>query len=214
MKKTILAAFAAATLLTSCGGGASLLQAMAANNNGTQQQTATTATSGGGLLSNIISTFAGGILTNQSTIVGTWTYQRPCVQFESENLLAKAGGSVAATKVESQLETYYQKVGIKPGTFTFTFDKDNTCKWAIGSRTSQGTYTFDSSAKTITIKTQTGMNIKAYVSVTGSSMGLTFDASKLLTLVSAASTVSSQLSTISTLASSFSGMKLGFELTK
>jgi hypothetical protein len=45
-------------------------------------------------------------------------------------------------------------------------------------------------------------------------MGLTFDASKLLTLISSASTVSSSLSSISSIASNYSGMKLGFEFSK
>ena len=174
----------------------------------------TTAANTGNVLSDIISVFAGDILTNKNTLVGTWNYQKPCVQFESESLLAKAGGTLVSNKVESTLEAYYQKVGIKPGACKFVFGSDNTLKYTIGSKTMQGTYSFDSSKKTVTITTALGNKVTAYVSISGTAMGLTFDASKLLTLISSASTVSSSLSSISAVASNYSGMKLGFEFSK
>ena len=173
-----------------------------------------TAANTGNVLSDIISVFAGDILTNKNTLVGTWNYQKPCVQFESESLLAKAGGTLVSNKVEATLEAYYQKVGIKPGSCKFVFGSDNTLKYTIGSKTMQGTYSFDSSKKTVTITTALGNKVTAYVSISGTAMGLTFDASKLLTLISSASTVSSSLSSISAIASNYSGMKLGFEFSK
>ena len=45
---------------------------------------------------NIISTFGSGVSINQSSLIGTWTYEKPCIQFESESLLAKAGGTLLA----------------------------------------------------------------------------------------------------------------------
>ena len=232
MKKIILsiATVFATSMLTSCGGlgtlgtgtdTASTTTSAASGSNASllgsilSGATGTSATSTGtSLLGNIISTFASGITTNQSSLVGTWTYNKPCVQFESSNLLAQAGGSVMASSVESKLETYYQKVGIKQGACKFVFASDGTLTYTIGSTARTGSYTFDSTNKTVTIKTQAGQSIKAYVSISGSSMGLTFDASKLLTLISSASSVSSSLSSISSIASSFTGMKLGFEFSK
>ena len=217
-------------LLTSCGFGTTGTATTATNN--TQQtvgagdilgailtnsaggSTTTTAANAGNVLSDIISVFAGDILTNKNTLVGTWNYQKPCVQFESENLLAKAGGTLVSNKVEATLEAYYQKVGIKPGACKFVFGSDNSLKYTIGSKTMQGSYTFDSNKKTVTITTALGTKVTAYVSISGTAMGLTFDASKLLTLISSASSVSSSLSSISTIASNYSGMKLGFEFSK
>ena len=217
-------------LLTSCGFGTTGTATTATNN--TQQtvgagdilgailtnsaggSTTTTAANAGNVLSDIISVFAGDILTNKSSLVGTWNYQKPCVQFESENLLAKAGGTLVSNKVEATLEAYYQKVGIKPGSCKFVFGSDNSLKYTIGSKTMQGSYTFDSNKKTVTITTALGTKVTAYVSISGTAMGLTFDASKLLTLISSASSVSSSLSSISSIASNYSGMKLGFEFSK
>lgn len=166
------------------------------------------------LISNIISTFASGITTNQSTIIGTWNYNRPCVQFESESLLAKAGGSLIATNVEGKLDSYYKMVGIQPGACKFVLGRDNTMQYTIGGRTMTGTYTYDSTKRTITFKTQLGAKITAYVSVSVNAMALTFDASKFLTLVNTASSLSQNLSTISSLASNYNGMKIGFTFTR
>lgn len=168
----------------------------------------------GSLIGNIVSTFAGGITTNKSTIVGKWTYVQPCIQFESENLLAKAGGSLVATRAEAKLADLYNKIGIKPGALTFVFNNDNTCQYAVGSRVMQGKYVFDSATKTMTITTQTGMQIKAFVSVTGNNMGLTFDVSKLLQLVSGISAKSSSLGSLTSIIGNFSGMKAGFTFSK
>ena len=206
-------------LLTSCGfgttgtaatdnsqqtvGAGDILGAILTNSTG-----GSTAASTGNVLGDIISVFA------KNFLVGTWNYQKPCVQFESENLLAKAGGSIVSNKVEATLESYYQKVGIKPGACKFVFNKDNSLQYTIGSKTYKGSYSFDSNKKTLTITTALGNQVTAYVSIAGTTMGLTFDASKLLTLVNSASAVSSSLSSISAIASNYSGMKLGFEFSK
>ena len=111
-------------LLTSCGfgttgtattdnssssvGAGDILGAILTNSAG---GSTTTASNTGNVLSDIISVFAGDILTNKNTLVGTWNYQKPCVQFESESLLAKAGGTLVSNKAEATLEAYYQKIG-------------------------------------------------------------------------------------------------------
>lgn len=225
MRKVILsiAAIISCGMLTSCGMGTT-----GATTNTPQQPTQPTGgdllgavankvleNSGqGSVLGEIISTFGGGILTSQSSLVGTWNYSQPCVQFESESLLAKAGGSVIASKVEAKLNEYYQKVGIKKGACKFVFAKDNTLQYTIGSKTYKGSYSFDSKKKMVTITTQHGAKVSAYVSITGSNMGLTFDASKLLTLLNSAAAASSQLSGLASIASNYSGMKIGFEFTR
>ena len=45
-------------------------------------------------------------------LIGTWNYLGPGCAFTSENLLAKAGGEVAAAQIEEKLLPYYQQVGI------------------------------------------------------------------------------------------------------
>ena len=47
-------------------------------------------------------------------LIGTWNYMGPGCAFTSQNLLAKAGGEVAAAQIEEKLLPYYQQVGISP----------------------------------------------------------------------------------------------------
>lgn len=217
MKKfySLIATLVACFTLSSCGGALGNLAGMG-NNLGSNNEGSSvlSGANSSDLIGNLISTFASGVLTNQSSLVGTWNYAKPCVQFESQNLLAQAGGTMAATTIENKLATYYQKLGITAGKAQFVFAKDGTLQYTIGGRTMTGKYVFDANSKTVTITTQAGLNIKAYVSISVNQMALTFDASKLLTLVNSASAISSKLSNLTAIAGSFSGMKLGFTFSK
>lgn len=171
----------------------------------------------GGILGNILASVTGSVTTTQANLIGSWTYTEPSVQFESDNLLTQAGGSAAAAKVENQLVSIYKMVGITPGKLTFNFAKDGTVTYTIGSRTNTGTYVFDAKNKIVGITTANGMNINAYVTVSGNLMSLCFDSSKVLSLFSSAGTLSngqSALGSIGAVAQNFKGMKTGFKFKR
>lgn len=131
-------------------------------------------------------------------------------------MLAQAGGTVAASTVVSKVEPYYEKIGISEGTFSITLNEDKSCSYTIGSKTYSGTYTFDEDACTITIKGKVISLPKAYISVASSQMAWTYDSTKLLTVTTAiaGATGNSTLSALSSVASSYEGMKLGFTFKK
>lgn len=168
------------------------------------------------ILSGVAEQVIGGATTTETSIVGTWTYDSPAVSLDSDNTLAKLGGTVASSKVESKLSSVYSKVGLDKLSITFDSDKNFTA--TVNKKTLKGTYTFDSSAKTLALKTSAGATVNASVTTTGSSMSLLFEADKLMTAIktitSATSSLSSSASTINSLISNYSGMKLGFQLTK
>ena len=60
-------------------------------------------------------------VTGKSTadMTGTWSYTGSAIEFESDNLLQKAGGAVAATAAEKKLDEQLAKVGIKAGQMSF-----------------------------------------------------------------------------------------------
>lgn len=218
----IAAAALTCSAMVSCGTpGASgaLSQALLAG----QQQSVSSATTASSqssstnvssLISNLIASVTGNATTTKNTILGTWTYSEPCVQFESNNLLTQAGGSTMATKSEQKLASYYQMVGIKPGKMVFTFASDGSVTYKVGNTQRKGTYTFDSNNKTITITSQMGQSVKAYVTVSGINMALTFDATKLLSLMGSVGSNFQQLQLVSALASNYDGMKVGFKFSK
>lgn len=153
--------------------------------------------------------------STSSSMEGTWSYSGPAVEFESDNTLTSVTGVAAASTVESTLSTQLEKIGITEGSLTFTFASDSTFTATLSSKDVSGTYSYDTSAGQVKM-TISKVNLTANVTLTSSTMNLTFAADKLLSLLSTISskTSSSTLSTISSLASSYDGMNLGFELTK
>lgn len=167
------------------------------------------------IIGSILGSF--GDTTDEATIQGTWVYQEPAVQFSSDNLLAKAGGSIASAKVVEQLTPYYEKVGIKQGKMTITLNADKTCTYTIGKKTYSGTYEFNNETKTMVLQTAAFNLPTAYVSVSGTQLALTFDSTKLLGMIQSAGALTgsgSSLSQIAEIAQQYDGMKTGFLFTK
>ena len=151
------------------------------------------------ILSGIAKNVVGDKLTTEFSVIGTWAYKSPACKLENDdaNILSSAGGSVMAI---------------------FTFAEDGTYTTAMGKIKGKGTYTFNSEDKTITFKTRLGVKFTAKVSVTGSSMALTFKADKLLTAIKAitgiAGNITQYAGVLSSLADKYDGLSLGFELAK
>lgn len=169
----------------------------------------------GDLLSGIGKTVVGNKATTETSIKGTWKYSGPACLFESDNLLAKAGGSAASTKIENKIAPIVKNYvnGI-----VFTFDGNGNYTSKLKTRVTKGTYTFDSKNKTITFKPAIGKAYIAYVAVTGSEMTLVFNANKLMsvlkTISNSAANTNSTASTINSLLKNYNGMRLGFRLKK
>ena len=153
---------------------------------------------------------------NNVLLEGTWVYSGSAVQFESDNLLLKAGGVAAAKAAESKLDEQLVKFGITPGSMTFTFAADSTFTSVVAGRTMPGTYTYDSETKKLNLKFARLLNMGAEVNYSTTSMDMLFNSDKLLKLITflSSKTNSTALKSISTLASQYEGMMLGFELKK
>ena len=169
------------------------------------------------ILSGVAKAVVGDNATTATSLVGTWKYVGADCQLKSDNVLTNLGGEVATAEIEKKMSAIYTKAGLN--TVQFTFNEDNTCSYSVNGRTVNGTYEFDSEAKTVTIKGGVfGVKIKASVVTLGSNMSFMFDADKILsavkTITGAASKLNSSASTINALASQFEGLKVGFELQK
>ena len=157
-------------------------------------------------------------VTGNQTIdmTGTWTYSGSAIEFESDNLLQKAGGAAAAAVAEKKLDEQLAKVGIKDGQVSFTFNADSTFTSTVGKRTMTGTYSYDATDKVVHLIYFKFLTINAKVNCTSTNMDLLFNSDKLLKLIAFISSKSSSttLKTISSLADSYDGMMLGFALKK
>lgn len=160
-----------------------------------------------------------GIDISKGDIKGTWNYTGSAVKLESTDLIKSAAAGVAATQVEKKLDEYLAKAGLKTGTFSFTFNDDNTFYTTVKGKNFNGTYTLSEDGNTINMKYGKSLGstgITATASINSSTFELLFKADKLLELIGklTASTSNTTLKTIGTLAGQYEGMKIGLELQK
>ena len=165
-----------------------------------------------GILNNVIGS---GTFSKQDLCAHTWKYSKPGCAFTSENLLAKAGGEIAANKVEEKLGEYYSKFGFSSSNTYFTFKTDGTFAAKIDGKSWQGNYTFDEKTHAIQMKGLL-LSMSGYATKTTNGISLLFDQTKLLNLIKTMSALkgSSTLSALGTIANNYDGMRVGFEMTK
>lgn len=168
------------------------------------------------VLGGVVNKVVGDKMTTETSILGTWKYVAPECQFESDDILSKAGGELASKEVEEKLQQIYDRVGMD--SCQYVFNEDGSFAFRAKGRTMKGSYVFDKEAKTIEMKTRLGITSTAYVAVAGQKMTLVFNADKLMSALKAFSNTaqkySSSAAALNKLASKFDGMKLGFSLEK
>lgn len=168
-------------------------------------------------ITGIIGDIAGGGVEIKD-LTGDWEYVAPAVSFRSDNLLKKAGGAAAADKIEKEIEPYYQKAGLTGLKMKFNADSTFVMKVKRAelkgnvTKNKDGQYLFEFKAFG---KVRIG-SMTAYMSRSGKNVKLTFDVSKLISLVEKISVISGNASIkgIAALLSSYDGLNAGFELKK
>ena len=175
-------------------------------------------TTGSSIINGILNNVIGSATFSQADLCAhTWKYSKPGCAFTSENLLAKAGGEIAASKVEEDLSKYYSKFGFSKSNTYFTFKTDGTFAAKIDGKSWNGTYTFDEKTHAIQLK---GLLLSAsgFATRTANGISLLFEQKKLLTLIKTLSklnlTGSTTMSAVSSIVDSYDGVRIGFEMTK
>lgn len=165
-----------------------------------------------GILNNVIGS---GTFSKQDLCAHTWKYSKPGCAFTSENLLAKAGGEIAANKVEEKLSEYYSKFGFSGSNTYFTFNTDGTFTSKIDGKSWKGNYTFDEKTHAIQLKGML-LSMSGYATKTTNGISLLFDQKKLLNLIKTIGSLkgNSTLSALGTIANNYDGMRVGFEMNK
>ena len=173
---------------------------------------------GSSIINGILNNVIGSATFSQADLCAhTWKYSKPGCAFTSENLLAKAGGEIAASKIEEDLSKYYSKFGFSKSNTYFTFKTDGTFAAKIDGKSWNGTYTFDEKTHAIQLK---GVLLSAsgFATRTANGISLLFEQKKLLTLVKTLSklnlTGSTTMSAVSSIVDNYDGVRIGFEMTK
>ena len=161
-----------------------ILGAILGGNNSSNSGSSSSST--GSIINGILNNVIGSGTFKKEDLCYTWKYSKPGCAFTSENLLAKAGGEIAANKVEEELEDYYKKFGFSSSNTYFTFNTDGTFSAKIDGKAWNGNYTFDEKTHAIQMK---GLLLSAsgYATKTTNGISLLFDQKKLLNLIKALS---------------------------
>ncbi|MDY6230205.1 MAG: DUF4923 family protein [Prevotella sp.] len=208
--KTTLAASVVALTMSGCGtigtsqGGTDILGSILG------------AATDGNTITNVITSVLGADKVSEKALIGTWRYSSPGCAFTSDNLLAKAGGEVAATEVKNKLQTYYSQIGISSSNTYITFGEDKSFSGKIDGKSVKGTYVYDQKSGQITLKTLL-FSANGYVKRNGmSGIGLLFESKKMLTLLQTVAAMSgnSGVQTIGDLSKNYDGVRVGFDMTK
>ena len=200
MKKIMIGLVAGVcVLMTSCGNMSQVLSAM---------------TNGTGVV-NAITSVIGLDKVSAQTLIGTWQYRNPGCAFTSENLLAKAGGEVAAVQIEEKLLPYYQQVGISANNTIITFNQDGTFSSRICGTPFSGRYTFDEATQKITLKGLL-LTVNCYTKREMNGISILFEGKKLLSLLQtlAAFSGNQNLETVSEISKNYDGVRVGFDMNR
>ena len=148
-------------------------------------------------------------------LIGTWQYKGPGCAFTSENLLAKAGGEMAAVQIEEKLLPYYQQVGISASNTVITFRQDGTFSAKICGTPFSGNYTFDEASQKITLKGLL-LSVNCYTKLELNGISILFEGKKLLTLLQTLAALSGNqnLETVSEISKQYDGVRVGFDMNR
>ena len=200
MKKIKIGMLALASLvMVSCG---NMGQVMSAMTNGTG-------------LGNAIKSVIGLDKVKAQQLIGDWKYKGPGCAFTSENLLAKAGGEIAAVQIEEKVQPYYQQAGLSAENTFISFKEDGTFSSRIAGTPFSGQYTFDEETQKITLKSLF-LSVNCYAKKEVGGISILFEGKKLLTLLQTMSAFSGNkdLQTISDLSKKYDGVRIGFDMNK
>lgn len=167
-----------------------------------------------GVVSEVVDEATGGKLT-QIAIKGSWNYAAPGIRMGSEDVATNLAGAALESTIEEKLKTAYEKIGVRPGSCTITFGEENYFSMTMGTRTVEGSYTFDPESHLIELtvgRLKTKVNGYAYID--GTNLELLFPIDKLVSFVTAIGSKVSALSTLSAMLSKYDEVQLGFAFSK
>lgn len=167
----------------------------------------------GGTIANVFSSVIGMDKLTLRGLIGSWNYSGPGCAFTSENLLAKAGGEVAATKIEQEMQPYYDKLGLSSSNTRITFNEDQTFSAVIAGKSLSGKYTFDEASAKITMQTLL-FSFNCYAKREYGGISLLFESKKLLTVLQTVALMSGNdtAQKIGELSKNYDGVRLGFDM--
>ena len=188
--------------------------------NGSSSSSSSTAST----IGNILTGLGGTIFSAPVSLNGTYTYNGIAVSATSSEggILTNLAGSAVTSGIESKIDEYLAKVGIKPGAMTITFNSaDNTFTWNVGGIPLSGNYKVGDEEKTVTLTFGKNMQFFCMTGTLESSLNgakMLFTSQKavafLKKVASKLGQSNSQIGTIAKMADGYDNFRIGFKLAK
>lgn len=169
----------------------------------------------GGTLGNVIISVIGAQKVTAQDLIGAWNYSGPGCAFTSENLLAKAGGEVAATRIKEKALPYYQQIGITSQNTNIMFKQDGTYTASFRGTPMSGKWTYDEASSKVTLQSLL-LTINCYAKRNYTGIGLLFESSKLLNILQTMAALSGNqnIQAVGEISKTYDGLRLGFDFSK
>lgn len=230
MKKS-LAILAAITLSVTAANAQGLLGSLLGGSSSSKEQNTYTGTQNGlfdllkGSSTQSVAESLLGLVTGTTTtcvdLSGTWTYNGVAANVSSENLFGSIAAKAATKTVETKIDEYFSKVGIKPGIATLTFGKDYSFVMNVGAVPIKGTWTQEADKVTIKLgKAFTFLKLEGIVKSEAGGCEILFNADKFLAFAAKAVEVVGSISgngltsTLSSVINNCQGLDAGFHLVR
>lgn len=155
----------------------------------------------------------GGQLTAMA-IIGTWNYTAPATRLDGGDILSNAGGALASSTINGKLQPIFEKVGIKEGVCSITFNNDGTFSMPTKLKTVEGTYEFDPSTHAITLTVGKVGSFTGYAYISGTNLEIVFPVNKLVDFVTAVGSKISSLKSIVSMLEKVENAYVGFAFAK
>ena len=149
-------------------------------------------------------------------IEGTWKYSGTAIELKTDNALKKAAAEVAAIAAEEKINEQLSNIGFNTQTIKFNFKADGIMSISALERSLPGKYTLSEDKKHIKIELTKMLDFEADVKSAGNTLSLLFEADKLMQLIEFIASKSNHASiqAVNKIASSYDGIKIGFQLEK
>lgn len=153
------------------------------------------------------------------SVTGTWAYSSPAVVFTGDDIVAKIGGSVAASTISEQMSAYYTKAGVTPQTCTLQFRKNGKFNVKADKHEMEGRYSYNASTGALSVTfTQEELGTRTFigkVSEVASGISITFDASKVVAVAKEVPSVSgdSRMMSLIGIVEQYKGLYVGADFT-
>ena len=176
----------------------------------------------GSQAADVLTSILGSVITEAVgvSLNGTWTYAGVASAIQTENTLSTIAASAYKETLESKLDSYLAKVGIKEGSAQFIFGEDGTFSITNGKKAiAGGNYTLEGNVVSMKFgKVYNYMSMTGTVAVSTSGYQILFEADKFVAFLGKTAKIlkkkKASTSTLSSIVSQVTGLKLGYDLKK